>query len=412
VDALLSSISYQNTAHTSAIVKIDWRFDDGNTGTQGTDGALAALGFTEVSINAPVLKAPTVMHYTDTPLSNSFKVITGTLHASQVDNKPLTYGIVNGYSDGDTIKSSFETYGILALNEKTGAYSFTPNAEAINALGADRTVRFTATVSDGLLTSSIKIVLSITQHGKTESKGNDILVGTSGDDVLNGFAGNDSLAGKNGDDIVWGGAGNDILLGNAGDDNLFGGAGKDIIYGHDGNDTLNAGGGDSFANSVIDSLYGGNGNDKLVSDGGKDRLFGGDGNDILLGRSGDNLSGGNGNDSLTIIDYEGHSILTGGLGKDTFISDWWTIDKITDFTPIDDTLQINNAYFRELTVGQLTANQFIIGTKALDSDDFLIYNKNTGALFYDADGIGANAPDKITTLGANLALTYADFVVV
>ncbi|SJM91829.1 hypothetical protein [Crenothrix polyspora] len=411
VDALLSSISYQNTAHTSAIVKIDWRFDDGNT---GTGGALAALGFTEVSINAPVLKTPTVIKYTDTPLNDSFKVITGTLHTSQVDNKPLTYSIVDSYpADGDIIKSNFETYGILALNEKTGAYSFTPNAEAINGLGTDKSVRFTVTVTDGLLTGSTKIILNITQHGATESKGNDTSAGTSGDDVLNGYAGNDSLAGKNGDDILWGGADNDILLGNAGDDNLFGGAGKDVLYGNDGNDTLNAGGGDGFfANSYSDSLYGGNGNDKLVGDGGKDRLLGGDGNDTLIGRSGDSLSGGNGNDSLTIIDYEGYSVLTGGLGKDTFISDWWTISKITDFTPIDDTLQLNNAYFTVLDAGQLAARHFIIGSKALDSDDYLIYNKNTGALFYDADGIGGTAPDKITTLGVHLALTYADFVVV
>lgn len=413
VDAVLSSISYKNTAHTSTIVKIDWRFDDGNTGTQGTGGALAALGFTDVNINTPALKTPTVMHYTDTALNDNFKVITGTLHSSHVGNKPLTYDIVNSsYTDENNVKSNFETYGILALNKKTGVYNFTPNAEAINGLGADKSVRFTVTVTDGLLTSSTKIILNITQHGATESNGNDTLAGTSADDVLNGLAGDDTLSGKKGDDILWGGEGNDILIGNAGDDNLNGGAGKDVLYGHEGNDTLNAGGGDdTSANRYIDSLYGGAGNDKLVSDGGKDRLFGGDGNDTLIGYDGDSLSGGNGNDNLIVSGYEGHSVLTGGLGKDTYIIDGWATVKITDFTPLDDSLQLNNDYFRELDTGRLAAKHFVIGSKALDNDDFLIYNKNTGTLFYDADGIGENVPHKITTLGANLALTYADFVV-
>lgn len=407
VDATLSSISYKNTAHASAIVKMDWRFDDGNIGTQGTGGDLAAVGFTEVNINAPVLKTPAVIHYTDTPLNDSFQIITGTLHATQVDHKVLTY------SNQDTVQASFETYGILALNEKTGGYSFTPDAAAINGLGADKTVRFTVNVSDGVLTSSTNIVLHIAQNGATESKNNDTLTGTSGDDILNGLAGNDKLTGNNGDDILWGGDGNDILYGSVGDDNLNGGDGKDTLYGDDGNDTLNAGRSDSSVNSFSDILYGGKGNDKLIGDGGNDRLFGGDGTDTLIGYDGDSLSGGSGNDNLITNGYYGPNVLTGGLGKDTFyLSNWWGSRKITDFKPVDDTIKLNNDDFRDLAVGGVAATQFVVGSKALDDDDFLIYNSNTGELFYDGDGSGSAAAVKIATLGVDLALTHADFLVI
>ncbi|GAB6142417.1 hypothetical protein JCM14076_31460 [Methylosoma difficile] len=54
----------------------------------------------------------------------------------------------------------------------------------------------------------------------------------------------------------------------------------------------------------------------------------------------------------------------------------------------------------------------MIGNKALDGNDYLIYNSSTGGLFYDADGNGAGAAVRIAIMGVNLALTNADFVVI
>ncbi len=49
---------------------------------------------------------------------------------------------------------------------------------------------------------------------------------------------------------------------------------------------------------------------------------------------------------------------------------------------------------------------------AQDSNDYLIYESDTGKLFYDADGNGAGASVQFAQLGTSLALTTADFVLV
>ena len=48
---------------------------------------------------------------------------------------------------------------------------------------------------------------------------------------------------------------------------------------------------------------------------------------------------------------------------------------------------------------------------AQDADDHIIYETDTGKLFYDADATGANAGVHFATLTAELSLTNADFSV-
>ncbi|TAL47630.1 MAG: calcium-binding protein [Methylovulum sp.] len=146
-----------------------------------------------------------------------------------------------------------------------------------------------------------------------------------------------------------------------------------------------------------DSLYGGVGNDTLYGDNGDDALYGRDGDDSLTGGKGDDvLRGGDGNDNFIF-----NSPLTAG------------VDKITGFKAADDTIQLENGIFTRLTAsGELSADHFVIAAAAADSDNYLIYHKVTGALFYDADGNGAGEAVQIATLGVNLALTNADFVVI
>ncbi|MCP3994330.1 MAG: hypothetical protein GY722_04580, partial [bacterium] len=62
VDSTLKAIAYANSSDAPpATAQIDWTFDDGNSGTQGTGGALQATGSTTVTItaenNAPVVTA-------------------------------------------------------------------------------------------------------------------------------------------------------------------------------------------------------------------------------------------------------------------------------------------------------------------------------------------------------------------
>ncbi|MGO4389420.1 calcium-binding protein, partial [Microvirga sp. 2YAF29] len=62
--------------------------------------------------------------------------------------------------------------------------------------------------------------------------------------------------------------------------------------------------------------------------------------------------------------------------------------------------------------GVIKSAEFYQGPKAHDRDDRLIYDKKTGALYYDADGTGAQAQIQIAALSKNLKMTYKDFFVI
>jgi len=55
---------------------------------------------------------------------------------------------------------------------------------------------------------------------------------------------------------------------------------------------------------------------------------------------------------------------------------------------------------------------FYAGASAHDHDDHVIYNKKTGALYYDADGMGGHAAIKIASLSPGLKVSYKDFFVI
>jgi serralysin len=466
VNQALSLLAYKNTDQhpVSEIVTIVWTFKDGNTGTQGTGGTLATTGSTDVFLNPPELHKLTTIHYTNTTLVDSFQTISGKLVLNQASHAALAYDLksehsVKGeYSDENASTVTIaNTYGTLTLNKTTGAYSFVPDYSALEGVTEKITLDFKLSVLyDSHLFDSKTLTINITPVGKMGTAVNDTLVGSSGRDYLNGQAGDDKLAGKAGDDILRGGDGKDSLYGNAGNDNLNGGNGNDILYGNEGNDFLSSDYGDEVGDDTLyggngndtlrggdgkdtlygndgndtltggysyddDTLVGGNGNDKLSGGDGSDTLSGGDGNDILNGDGGtDILSGGNGNDTLkggNGDDSTHNDMLTGGLGKDTFIlntTDYYLSDvtKITDFTPVDDTLNLNNSFFTSLALGALKAGNFVVAAQAVDNNDYLIYNKTTGVLYYDADGSGLGDAFKLAILGVHLALTHTDFVVI
>ncbi|WP_017324270.1 choice-of-anchor I family protein [Synechococcus sp. PCC 7336] len=157
--------------------------------------------------------------------------------------------------------------------------------------------------------------------------GDDFLKGDSGNDTLLGGAGDDDLKAGQGDDDLQGGGGNDDLFGRAGDDTLVGGEGDDDLFGGGGADTLEGGGGndDLRAGGGADTLYGGEGDDDLIGGGGADTLMGGSGNDDLFGGGGaDFIAGGSGSDDLfgnggadTLMGGGGSDRLNGGGGNDT-----------------------------------------------------------------------------------------------
>lgn len=147
------------------------------------------------------------------------------------------------------------------------------------------------------------------------------------------------------------------------------------------------------------------GNDKLDGRGGDDTILGGPGKD--------KIKGGKGND---VIDGgPGADILKGGPGQDSFIfGKLGAVDKIKDFNPFDDTIVLQRSTFSKFSAGHeyVLDTQFVVGPAAVDADDFLIYDFNTGELFYDPDGNGPIAQLKFVKLSPGLALTAADFLVV
>ncbi len=175
-------------------------------------------------------------------------------------------------------------------------------------------------------------------------------------------------------------------------------------------------GSDTLRGSTLaDTIDGLAGNDRITGREGNDTLSGGEGADVLGGGAGnDKLSGGAGND--TLHGGVGKDVLTGGLGKDRFVFDTMpsagTIDTLTDFNVVDDRLVLDHDAFSKLPVGALKASAFVIGTKALDADDRLIYDSQTGRLFYDADGTGKTAAVQIAQLDSHLKLTAGDFLIV
>lgn len=68
--------------------------------------------------------------------------------------------------------------------------------------------------------------------------GVDILRGSNGNDIINGGPGDDTLRGENDNDTIYGAAGDDFLEGHVGDDTLIGGTGSDTYYAGFGHDVI------------------------------------------------------------------------------------------------------------------------------------------------------------------------------
>jgi len=292
--------------------------------------------------------------------------------------------------------------------------------------------------------------------------GNDVLAGGGGDDNLQAGSGDDNLQGNDGNDVLYGadgndaldgGAGNDVLYGGAGADNLKGGLGDDVIDGQGGADTMDGGAGndtyyiddvndlvqDSGAGDVdtvvvsvnydlnrlvgIENITGvGSAAITLTGNGLNNVFIGNDGANILYGGAGnDQLNGGGGNDR--IHGGLGADLLTGGTGRDIFVFDTnpkakRNADKITDFNVKDDSIYLENKYFKVGSKGTikkpaaLSSKMFYAGAKAHDKDDRIIYDKKKGVLYYDDDGIGSHKAVVIATLSKNLKMTAKDFFVI
>lgn len=181
--------------------------------------------------------------------------------------------------------------------------------------------------------------------------GDNVLQGMENDDTIMGLAGDDWISGGHGDDIIEGNAGFDYLMGDGGDDTIWGGANNDFVFGNGGNDMLNGDSGLMTAKGSdlsSDYLNGGNGNDTLYQGDGNDTLSGGAGRDSFYFKWSDPMVG-----------------LAAGTGR--------SFATLTDFNAADDKLKFDVAGVRQDSAGanfigeRGEASSFFSGD-AMDSD--------------------------------------------
>jgi Ca2+-binding RTX toxin-like protein len=131
----------------------------------------------------------------------------------------------------------------------------------------------------------------------------------------------------------------------------------------------------------------------------------------------DTLGGGAGSDLLDgglAADW-----LTGGAGEDSFrfstaLGDG-NVDRITDFDVADDMILLDNLIFESVgNDGALALGAFHGSASGVahDADDRIIYDTDSGALSYDADGAGEDAAIQFARLSTNLNLSADDFVII
>lgn len=250
------------------------------------------------------------------------------------------------------------------------------------------------------------------------------LTGTGGNDVMNGLAGNDTLTSLAGDDTLNGGTGNDSMFGGAGNDSYIVDSTSDRVYEtatSSANDIVDLGGIDTIESAVTFTLA--NFTEHLILTGTAavngtgnalaNNLTGNSANNILDGGAGnDNLIGAAGNDTLR--GRAGSDTLTGGAGNDNFVfnsAPEVLYDIISDFKASGtDRLQFSKSIFTGLVSARptnagvaLTASDFVSATNITstsNSGQHLLYDSDSGSLYYDADGRGANAAVQIALLGS------------
>ena len=128
----------------------------------------------------------------------------------------------------------------------------------------------------------------------------------------------------------------------------------------------------------------------------------------LIGNTGANrLNGGSGNDTIT-----------GGVGADVFVFTTAlasNIDRLTDYAVAADRFELNDAAFTGLARGALATAAFAanLAGAATNGLQRIIYETDTGFLWFDADGSGiGSATVQFADLAGGLAILASEFSII
>ncbi|MBA4801326.1 MAG: tandem-95 repeat protein [Euryhalocaulis sp.] len=218
----------------SATDSFTYTVSDGNGGTDsatvyvtviGENDSPDAVGDGNVVVESDVASGNVLANDTDPDASDILEVVG-----------------VNGSSSDVGTTITLGSGAELTLNSD-GTYDYDPNG-AFDSLetGDTSADSFTYIVSDGNgATDSATVYITVTGESAevlVGTNGNDTLNGTPGQDVIYGLDGHDRLNGLADDDVLFGGNGDDRMIGGAGDDTLVGGQGRDTLTGNSGADVF------------------------------------------------------------------------------------------------------------------------------------------------------------------------------
>ena len=87
------------------------------------------------------------------------------------------------------------------------------------------------------------------------------------------------------------------------------------------------------------------------------------------------------------------------------------VDTVKKFQSGKDKFYLDDDIFTAIAPGTLSSAAFHKGTSATDADDRIIYDKKTGALYYDPDGVGGIAQTQFAKLDPGTKLKASDFMI-
>ena len=243
---------------------------------------------------------------------------------------------------------------------------------------------------------------------------NDILDATAnggyGDDTINGFAGADTMIGGDGNDTYYVDNIKDVITE---EDQAESAAGDDdLVYSSTASYTLPA----NVEHLIIDGKSKGNATGNELNN----HLTGNAAVNTLIGLGGDD----------TFDSGSGNDILSGGDGADTYIFSSGikgskNVDTIKDFVSGEDKIYLSSDIFTKIASGlglidgndpiPLSDGDYFFSApkvKATSATDLILYDSNTGRVYYDADGNGKGAADWFITLTGKPALSADDIYIV